>query len=551
MSNLNHHFDISEINLDNIEKQLRHAFNLSEDVSVEFNKNISLITNVINITISGKNENDKYLIEKYNLIDIECECKFKICFENIIFKHEKNTLLPFIVVFSNLCFKNYKPKADDVYKNHINVLASLHFCNCEFHISESNIFRNITFHETLKFEKCFFSKVFLFDMCIFYKNFYLETTQSTMGKVEFKNTLFNDTGKIILNNQENELNFLNVEFHKPFDCFACNLHNIKQVSFIDVLFKDYCHLSELGERDTYPSELPIYKQKEINYKSKVVFKHTVFEKPLNFQNVNFENGFEFAEVNCYKKVIFSNGVSSLNEDGEREIFLQNSVFKDEVDFSEVSFENKILHIDKTTFEKSFSLTMVDNNMSSVNAFGKGLVIKNSFFAGNINLSHCCFNCEVKISDCIFKGYIKIHGSYFQDKVQFEKNIIDKVISFDISEFKEEVIFDYTVFNDILSLLFVIFHKAPKFALAKFTNSANIQTFNLRIGESNEELNEDCYEKENIESTMNKLGAITDTYRLMKDQAIKNNDLLVATENKKSELYARELELDYCKKILWY
>lgn len=378
--------------------------------------------------------------------------------------------------------------------------------------------------------------------CVFEKKFIFETRKNQKHELFVMNTRFKDNCEIVLNTDHDTLGLLNVQFDKDFDCIKCNLHNIKYIFFNKVVFEGCFYVAR---------RIVIKSVKELlldtDFKTEIDIKNTIFKKETDFSRTKFEKNVKLHSLVFNEKVIFGSYVTL--KSGMNEIFQLNNIkFLSDVDFSNVSFEKIKLKIKNSIFSKDFSLVKSHVKSCGVNVFNKKITIYNSQFDGLVNLSRCNFKDNIKIIKCEFNKQVQCCQSLFEKKFDFSDNNVNRDIHFDRSEFKKEVVFDYTIFNDILSLLFVIFHKAPKFALAKFANSANIQTFNLRIGESNEKLNKDCYKKENIESTMNRLGAITDTYRLMKDQAIKNNDLLVATENKKSELYARELELDYCKKI---
>lgn len=531
-----------EKKFNDIKNYLCSVFQLSNDIEFGFDIEVNKGKLEIIVGISNPNHNLEYKIQDITPNSIKIDYLLKVIFKNISFDCSKHLIKRYIALFSNAFIEIDKSVLEnDNYSDFINIFTSLSFEKCNFYIQDRTTLDGFNFFNDLTFIDCYFSNKLLIGECIFEKKFIFETRKNQKHELFVMNTRFKDNCEIILNTDEDTLELSKVQFDKEFDCIKCNLHNIKSIFFNEVVFEDYFYVADRLDFGIKTILLPI------DFKASIIFKDVIFKKETDFSQTEFKQDITLDTLTFHEKVAFGSCVT-LKSDMDEILKLDNITFLSDVDFSKVSFVNIILHIEKTVFEKSFSLTIADDYKSNINKFSKGLVIQNSTFKDDVNLSNCCFNCEVRISNCTFKGYVKIHRSYFQDKVQFKKNIVNKVIDFDISEFKEEVIFDYTIFNDTLSLLFVMFQKAPKIALAKFTNSANIQTFNLRIGASNEELNEDCYREENIENTMKELEARTDTYRLMKDQAIKNNDLLVATENKKSELYARELELDYCKKI---
>ena len=532
-----------EKKFNDIKNYLRSVFQLSNDIEFSFDIEINKGKLEIIVGISNPNHDLEYKIQDITPSSIKIDYLLKVIFKNISFDCSKHLIKRYIALFSNAFIEIDKSVLEnDNYSDFINIFTSLSFEKCNFYIHDRTTLDGFNFFNDLTFIDCFFNNKLLIGECVFEKKFIFETRKNQKHELFVMDTHFKDSCEIILNTDEDTLELLKVQFDKEFDCIKCNLHNIKSIFFNEVVFEDYFYVARrIGIKSV--KELLL----DTDFKTEIDIKNTIFKKETDFSRTKFEKNVKLHSLIFYEKVIFGSYVTL--KSGMNEILkIDNITFLSDVDFSNVSFEKIKLKIKNSIFSKDFSLIKSHVKGCGVNVFNKKITIYNSQFDGLVNLSRCNFKDNIKIIKCEFNKQVQCCQSLFEKKFDFSDNNVNRDIHFDKSEFKEEVVFDYTIFNDILSLLFVIFHKAPKFALVKFANSANIQTFNLRIGESNEELNEDCYRKENIESKLNELKARTDTFRLIKDQAIKNNDLLVATEQKKLELYARELELDYCKKI---
>ena len=240
-----------------------------------------------------------------------------------------------------------------------------------------------------------------------------------------------------------------------------------------------------------------------NYKS--IFKKEVYIncnclERLNFSHCEFESkvSLRFLKVNKYKE--FHNGVN-----------FSNCIFKNEVDFS---------------------------------YFVSGAPLPNNKYYNNAQ--------NTLFKDCIFENKVDFHNSKITNNIYFNN-----------AHFKDYVDFHECEFDDIACFYGVKFYKAPNFSACYFKEPKAVNLINVDIDKldfkSVEKYIEDNYKDESYknetkgiqdekeifkiqnEYRLRYAKNLKDSFRVIKDVLITQNNTLEAQEWHKLELYAKEKE----------
>ncbi|ELK4432558.1 pentapeptide repeat-containing protein [Campylobacter jejuni] len=233
-----------------------------------------------------------------------------------------------------------------------------------------------------------------------------------------------------------------------------------------------------------------------------------------------------------------------------------SIFKKEVYINCNCLER--LNFSHCEFESKVSLRFLKDN-------------KYKEFHNGVNFSNCIFKNEVDFSYFVSgaplpdnKYYNNAQNTLFKDcifenKVDFHNSKITNNIYFNNAHFKDYVDFHECEFEKTVNFYGVIFEKAPNFSACYFKEPKAVNLTNVNIDKldfkSLEQYIEDNYKDETYENKQElteeqrnncKLKCakhLKDSFRVIKDVLITQNNTLEAQEWHKLELYAKEKELE--------
>ncbi|MEH0393876.1 pentapeptide repeat-containing protein [Campylobacter jejuni] len=233
-----------------------------------------------------------------------------------------------------------------------------------------------------------------------------------------------------------------------------------------------------------------------------------------------------------------------------------SIFKKEVYINCNCLER--LNFSHCEFESKVSLRFLKDN-------------KYKEFHNGVNFSNCIFKNEVDFSYFVSgaplpnnKYYNNAQNTLFKDcifenKVDFHNSKITNNIYFNNAHFKDYVDFHECEFEKTVNFYGVIFEKAPNFSACYFKEPKAVNLINVDIDKldfkSLEQYIKDKYQDETYENKQElteeqrnnncKLKCakhLKDSFRVIKDILITQNNTLEAQEWHKLELYAKEKEL---------
>ncbi|ELZ6181287.1 pentapeptide repeat-containing protein [Campylobacter jejuni] len=233
-----------------------------------------------------------------------------------------------------------------------------------------------------------------------------------------------------------------------------------------------------------------------------------------------------------------------------------SIFKKEVYINYSCLERIVFS--NCEFKSKISLHKIDNSHKI--AFCNGIDFANCIFEDDVNFKRFVsgtplpdnkyYNNErdTIFENCIFNKRVDFHNSKFVNSVYFTN-----------SHFKDYVDFHACEFNKIACFYGVTFDKAPNFSACYFKEPKAVNLINVDIDKldfkSVEKYIEDNYQDETCENKQEiteeqrnnncKLKCakhLKDSFRVIKDVLITQNNTLEAQEWHKLELYAKEEEI---------
>ncbi|MBX2537628.1 pentapeptide repeat-containing protein [Campylobacter jejuni] len=294
--------------------------------------------------------------------------------------------------------------------------------------------------------------------------------------------------------------------------------DIKFDNLMDYPLKfSYCNFLEtvIGWNKTFKEKIIF---KEVVFCKVVNFSFSIFDKNINFSNVKFEDKLYFEKCQFKEKFEFF-GINNLK------VEFNNSLFEKEVYFGK---------------------EINDKNIEKSNSFG-------SCSFEYANFSNCYFKNEVYFKNNEFKQ-IFFRNSKFNDNVYFNNSVFKDYTDFHECEFEKTACF-----------YGVRFDKAPNFSACYFKEPKAVNLINVDIDKldfkSVEKYIEDNYKDESYKNetkgiqdkkeffkikNKHKLRYaknLKDSFRVIKDVLITQNNTLEAQEWHKLELYAKEKELE--------
>ncbi|HAA2092751.1 TPA_asm: hypothetical protein GD986_09070 [Campylobacter coli] len=302
----------------------------------------------------------------------------------------------------------------------------------------------------------------------------------------------------------------------------------------------------------------------------------------NEEDIKFENYIKGeAKLNSEKQYIIE---SSCCFDGNKdnfkrhydenkilEIHLNNMLFEQDLVFDNVKKLSLIIN-DNVKFNKLFinncnelylqfngRVEVIDK--ISINDCKFKQISINNHIDGNIEFQKCEFN-DFNLygfSNATIKGTFTFDFCEIKEKVNFMNFEFENKVSFKMSKFKDNVYFNNSHFKDyvdfhecefekIACFYGVKFYKTPNFSACYFKEPKAVNLINVDIDKldfkSVEKYIEDNYQDESYknEHKLRYAKNLKDSFRVIKDVLITQNNTLEAQEWHKLELYAKEKEL---------
>ena len=142
--------------------------------------------------------------------------------------------------------------------------------------------------------------------------------------------------------------------------------------------------------------------------------------------------------------------------------------------------------------------------------------------------------DLKFFNCVFEEEVRFYQNSFEGKMHFVAGTFKKAVSFLGSIFKGEVHFDESEFQKNVYFSEAIFFRPPSFLGVNFKDQIDLVNADLNFGYG--EL------KGRIGNSAKIANDYRDSFRLIKNNLLKNNNTLDASQYHKMELYCKEIEL---------
>ncbi len=322
---------------------------------------------------------------------------------------------------------------------------------------------------------------------------------------------------------------------------------------------------------------------EKNIDSEITFEKYIMSKTM----LNNEKQYSVKDICCFN-ANNDNFKQHYDENKILEIHLNNMVFEQDLSFDNVKKLSLIID-DNVKFQR---LCIFGCNELSLRINGRVKIIDkisinnckfkqisiNNHIDGNIEFQKCEFNNFnlYGFSNATIKGAFTFDFCEVKEKVNFMNFEFENKVSFKMSKFKDNVYFNNSVFKDYAdfhecefektaSFYGVRFEKVPNFSACCFKEPKAVNLTNVNIDKldfkSLEQYIEDNYKDESYknetkgiqdekeifkiqnEHQLRYAKNLKDSFRVIKDVLITQNNKLEVQEWHKLELYAKEKELE--------
>ncbi|HEG8395534.1 TPA: hypothetical protein SF244_001275 [Campylobacter jejuni] len=321
---------------------------------------------------------------------------------------------------------------------------------------------------------------------------------------------------------------------------------------------------------------------EKNIDSEITFEKYIMSKTM----LNNEKQYSVKDICCFN-ANNDNFKQHYDENKILEIHLNNMVFEQDLSFDNVKKLSLIID-DNVKFQR---LCIFGCNELSLRINGRVKIIDkisinnckfkqisiNNHIDGNIEFQKCEFNNFnlYGFSNATIKGAFTFDFCEVKEKVNFMNFEFENKVSFKMSKFKDNIYFNNSVFKDytdfhecefekIACFYGVRFDKAPNFSACYFKEPKAVNLTNVNIDKldfkSLEQYIKDNYKDESCKNETKEMQDkkeifkiqnehqlryaknLKDSFRVIKDVLITQNNKLEAQEWHKLELYAKEKEL---------
>ena len=190
-----------------------------------------------------------------------------------------------------------------------------------------------------------------------------------------------------------------------------------------------------------------------------------------------------------------------------------------------------------------------------------LYYKNESIEHTIKMKNCIFYKEVTMSNKTFKGNVYFNNSVFCDNADFSGVSFQKDVYFHRVIFKKDLQIYRATFERVANFYFATFENMVNFSACvmqnpRFLNFVGVDIKNITQEKMKEYINKKAKDesalKQNKQSNRTEVDLalqhaqnLKDSFRVIKDTLLSQNNLLEAQNWHKLELYANELELE-CK-----
>ncbi|EHF5876522.1 hypothetical protein J3W22_001028 [Campylobacter jejuni] len=311
-----------------------------------------------------------------------------------------------------------------------------------------------------------------------------------------------------------------------------------------------------------------------NIDSEITFEKYIMSKTM----LNNEKQYSVKDICCFN-ANNDNFKQHYDENKILEIHLNNMVFEEDLSFDNVKKLSLIID-DNVKFQR---LCIFGCNELSLRINGRVKIIDkisiddckfkqisiNNHIDGNIEFQKCEFNNFnlYGFSNATIKGAFTFDFCEVKEKVNFMNFEFENKVSFKMSKFKDNVYFNNSVFKDyadfhecefekIACFYGVRFDKAPNFSACYFKEPKAVNLINVDIDkldfksvekyidkdETYDNKQEIIKEQCDNNCKLKRAKHLKDSFRVIKDVLITQNNTLEAQEWHKLELYAKEEEI---------
>lgn len=276
------------------------------------------------------------------------------------------------------------------------------------------------------------------------------------------------------------------------------------------------------------------------------FTETIFEKKAYFQS---SGRFDFRFSRFKNEAFFKMNFEEI--DFSDSVFISNVIFEDLVfecknanfknsNFSNATFENWTLNDCYFDFSNATlgNISFKDKNIDGEKFNFTGTIIKGGADFKNSVIKNINFN-KTKFCD-----YATFENSTFED-ADFSQSTFVGSAFFNNTKFKGGSNFLNTIFESNLSFYSAKFEEIPDFGGSisnKGINIANADILKDDIDALRDKIENECKNK-NSNDEVNIIANYRDTFKFLKNGAIKENNNFEANNFHRLELYAREEELN--------
>ncbi|MCI7410867.1 pentapeptide repeat-containing protein [Helicobacter bilis] len=391
---------------------------------------------------------------------------------------------------------------DNVVRFKSKFYGALEFASCVF--NNNAVFENATFNN-VEFIYCVFNQQAKFIKSVF------ENTERLQAK-QFSDTKFLGPTRFSDNIFHNNIGFYNVEFQKELiirdNRFECDrvVFSVTCQAKVTCMFNYFKHeivINESGFNHDVLLSIDFSKMTLID------------SKIIGHLHFNTSKG---KKVEIQNSII--NGDMALAYAAFGNMLIQQSSFNKGVDIFVENFSNtEVIKISDTTFNLLFIQKEI---------FKKSVIFEKCMFLKSIDFKEYEFQ-KVAFNTCIFSGNMYFNNAVFKDSMDFHECEFEKTACF----------------------YGVTFEKSPNFSQTIFKSSLNIVNTNLNFDFENlnerikqEYQNFNANKGQENKKTLDKFANdFRDSFRLIKNALIKDNNLLDASNFHKYELYCKEIELD--------
>ena len=391
---------------------------------------------------------------------------------------------------------------DNVVRFKSKFYGALEFADCVF--NDNAVFENATFNN-VEFIYCVFNQQANFIKSVF------ENTKR-LHAMQFRDTKFLGSAYFSDNIFHSNIGFYNVEFQKELiirdNKFECDrvVFSVTCQAKVTCMPNDFKHEIVINESEFNHDVLL-----SINFNKMTL----IDSKIMGCLHFNTSKG---KEVEIQKSII--NGDMALAHATFSNMLIQQSSFNKGVDIFVENFSNtEVIKISDTTFNLLFIQKEI---------FKKSVIFEKCMFLKSIDFKEYEFQ-KVAFNTCIFSGNMYFNNAVFKDSIDFHECEFEKTACF----------------------YGATFEKSPNFSQAIFKGSLNIVNTNLNFDFENlkERIKQECQNfnankgQENKKTLDKFANDFRDSFRVIKNALIKDNNLLDASNFHKYELYCKEIELD--------